>query len=113
MIARLQGAKLPWKPAIAIPLLRVHSFFLLPLLPSPSLQRNMESQLFNPDDIKAQLAKTKYDQKWEVLKPVVRKLWMEEDRKLSELMMDIQTSYGFTAQSAFHASHFRFANLLI
>lgn len=68
------------------------------------------TQSFNESDIKAQLAKTKFDQKWEVLKPVIRKLWMEEDRKLSELIKDIQASYGFIAESVFHISHSRSAD---
>lgn len=58
------------------------------------------TQPFSVGEIKAQLAKIKYDQKWEVLKPVIRKMWMEDDRKLSELIKDIQTTYGFVAQSA-------------
>lgn len=60
---------------------------------------------FNDSDIRAQLAKTKYDQKWDILKPVMKKLWFEDDRKLSELIKDIEASYGFKAESAFHIFH--------
>ena len=67
---------------------------------------------FNENDIRAQLAKVKYDQKWDVLKPVIKKLWMEDDRKLSELIKDIQASYGFTAESAFHIFRACSANMV-
>lgn len=67
---------------------------------------------FDDSDIRAQLAKTKYDQKWDILKPIIKKLWMEDDRKLSELKKDIEASYGFTAESAFHIFHACSANLV-
>lgn len=87
----------------------LHRLLLLPSLLSLPLYRIMEpvTQPFNENDIKAQLAKTKFDQKWEVLKPVIRKMWIEEDRKLSELMKDIQACYGFTAESVFLIPHSR------
>lgn len=83
-------------------------------LPSLVLKLIMEAATpsFNENDIRAQLAKAKYDQKWDVLKPVIKKLWMEDDRKLSELMKDIQASYCFTAQSAFRIFHACSANLV-
>lgn len=74
----------------------------------------MESAIssFNDNDIRAQLAKTKYEQKWDVLKPVIEKLWMEDDRKLSELKEHLEACYGFIAQSAFHIFYAYSANLI-
>jgi hypothetical protein len=57
---------------------------------------------FDDTEIRAQLARVKYDQKWDILKPVIRKLRMEDDRNLSEIITEIENIYGFKAQSAFH-----------
>lgn len=63
------------------------------------------TQPFDDKDIRDRLAKSKYEQKWDILKPVIQKFWFEDDRKLSELIKDIEASYRFTAQSVFHIFH--------
>lgn len=51
------------------------------------------------DEIRARLsAKIPFDKKWEILKPVIRQLWIDEDRKLSELIQYVESSFGFSAK---------------
>lgn len=60
------------------------------------------TQSIDDSDIRAQLAKAKFDDKWDILKPVINKLWKEGNRKLSELIEDVKNTYGFTAQLVIH-----------
>lgn len=63
------------------------------------------TQSFDDNEIRAQLATAKYDQKWNILKPVFHKLWIDDHRELSELMAEIKASYRFDAMSVFHIFH--------
>ena len=38
-----------------------------------------------------------FDQKWEILKPTIERLYVHEERKLPELMQLIKNQYGFVA----------------
>lgn len=51
------------------------------------------------EEIRARLsAKIPFDKKWEILKPVIRQLWIDENRKLSELIQYVESSFGFSAK---------------
>ena len=39
-----------------------------------------------------------FDKKWDILKPVMMKLYLEEHRTLEEVMDHLRTEYGFIAQ---------------
>ena len=38
-----------------------------------------------------------YHEKWEVLKPVIKRLYIEENRKLNDIISSIRNQYGFHA----------------
>jgi len=39
-----------------------------------------------------------FDKKWDVLKPVIKQLYIDDDLKLSEVIHIIQTEYDFNGQ---------------
>ena len=38
-----------------------------------------------------------FDQKWDVLKPVIKRLYIDQDRKLTDVMEIMNAEYGFVA----------------
>ncbi|MCJ1396055.1 hypothetical protein MMC18_008942 [Xylographa bjoerkii] len=44
------------------------------------------------------LANTPFDKKWAILEPVIKQLYVDEDRKLSEVIEIMRTRYGFQAE---------------
>lgn len=38
-----------------------------------------------------------FDQKWEILKPIIERLYVHEEHKLSELMQIMKDQHGFVA----------------
>ena len=60
---------------------------------------NSTSHTYNDDEIRARLsADMQLGKKWEVLKPVIWKLWMDENQKLPKLVQNIKASYEFDAR---------------
>ena len=38
-----------------------------------------------------------FDQKWDVLKPAIKRLYLDEGRVLADVMEVVKTEYGFVA----------------
>ena len=51
----------------------------------------------DPSHISEQLKKVPYDQRWELLIPTIGKLYLDEEMKLSDVKITIETQYGFKA----------------
>ena len=43
------------------------------------------------------LAGAKYDQKWDLLKPMVERMYVDEGRKLKDIIATIKDEFGFNA----------------
>lgn len=65
----------------------------------PDNEMDLSARPDNDSEIRARLsAKIPFDKKWEILKPIIRKLWVDEDQKLSELIQNIEALYEFSAR---------------
>ena len=41
---------------------------------------------------------TPFDKKWDLLKPIIRRMYLDEDHKLSEVMAMLKVRYDFNAE---------------
>ena len=48
-------------------------------------------------DLSQSLAKATYDQKWDLLKPTVKRMYVDEGRKLKDIIEIIKEEFGFNA----------------
>ena len=44
------------------------------------------------------LAKATYDQKWDLLKPVVERMYVDEGKKLKDIIATLKDEFGFNAK---------------
>ncbi|MCJ1378525.1 hypothetical protein MMC17_001624 [Xylographa soralifera] len=51
------------------------------------------------------LANTPFDKKWAILEPVIKRLYIDEDRKLPEVIEIMRTRYDFHAENAQYKYH--------
>ncbi|MCJ1437103.1 hypothetical protein MMC27_006488 [Xylographa pallens] len=52
-----------------------------------------------------QLANTPFDKKWVILEPIIKRLYVDEDRELPEVIEIMRTRYGFQAENAQYKYH--------
>lgn len=71
------------------------------LLRAPTLHLTMEPFMQSDDNdgrVRVQLpADLPFDQKWDVLKPVIKQLYLDQDRKLHDVMEMVKAEHGFVA----------------
>ena len=41
---------------------------------------------------------TPFDKKWDILKPIMKQLWIDKDLKLVDLINIVRVDYGFVAE---------------
>ena len=41
---------------------------------------------------------TSFDEKWDILKPILKQLWIDENKKLADLIDIMRVEYGFIAE---------------
>lgn len=44
------------------------------------------------------LAKATYDQKWDFLKPMIERMYVDESKKLKDIIATIKDEFGFNAK---------------
>ena len=60
-----------------------------PLVPlNPSAAQNLSQTL----------AKATYDQKWDLLKPMVERMYVDEGKKLKDVIATLKDEFGFNAK---------------
>ncbi len=58
----------------------------------------------NDGRVRVQLpADLPFDQKWDVLKPVIKQLYLDQDRKLTDVMEMVKAEHGFVATWVQHS----------
>ena len=48
-------------------------------------------------DLSQSLAEATYDQKWDLLKPMIERMYVDEGRKLKDIIEIIKEEFGFNA----------------
>ena len=53
--------------------------------------------LMNEQLLKSSLISASYEQKWEILKPIIERLYVRENWKLNDIISEMKDHYGFVA----------------